>query len=674
MPAFVQNGPEIPEHLLQAHEDGRVVFFCGAGISAPAGLPGFAGLVEKIYEDLGTSPEPTEVQARDNKQYDAALHQLELRYPGGRSALREKLVNILKPDLGKESATRTHEALLQLATDRNKKVRLVTTNFDRIFQHIVENQEPHIPGFSAPLLPIPKPSRWHGVVYLHGLLPETVDETELNRLVLTSGDFGLAYLTERWAARFVSELFRNYTVCFVGYGINDPVMRYMMDALAADELQGETKPEAYAFASYSGGKTEQVRIEWKAKGVTPLLYEVPAGKQDHSLLHLTLKGWASTYRDGVQGKEMIIAEHASTPPLASSRSDFAVGRVLWALTDRQAAKHFADLNPVPPLEWLEPLSANLFGHQDLSQFGITANSKHDAELSFSLLQRPMAYTHSPRMCVLNMGGRGGWDRVMVQLARWLIRHLDDPKLIIWLADRGGQLHTEFAFLIRDQLVELEQLNVENNQDELARIRSNSPKAIPGSLMRTLWQFVLSGRIKTNSINTSFYDLERLIKTNDSVTASLRMALREGFKPCLKLSKPFRWGQYISDPSQPQCTKNLVEWELVLVGDDSHYWLDRFEKYPQWQATLPNLLRDFTLLLQDACDLMRELGEADNQRDSSHIHQPSISKHSQNRDLHDWTALIELVRDAWLATVQRTLQWLSMRLKDGGILLIQSSND
>ena len=184
----------------------------------------------------------------------------------------------------------------------------------------------------------------------------------------------------------------------------DPVMRYMMDALAADELQGETKPEAYAFASYSDGETEQVRIEWKAKGVTPLLYEVPAGKQDHSLLHLTLKEWASTYRDGVQGKEMIIAQHASTPPLASSRSDFAVGRVLWALTDRQAAKHFADLSPVPPLEWLEPLSANLFGHQDLSQFGITANSKHDAELSFSLLQRPMAYTHSPRMCVLNMGG------------------------------------------------------------------------------------------------------------------------------------------------------------------------------------------------------------------------------------------------------------------------------
>jgi hypothetical protein len=42
------------------------------------------------------------------------------------------------------------------------------------------------------------------------LLPEKPDDTALNRLVVTSGDFGLAYLTERWAARFVSELFHNY--------------------------------------------------------------------------------------------------------------------------------------------------------------------------------------------------------------------------------------------------------------------------------------------------------------------------------------------------------------------------------------------------------------------------------------------------------------------------------
>ena len=51
---FIADGPDIPDALLQAHEEGRVVFFCGAGISYPAGLPGFKGLVEQIY-DL-TSP------------------------------------------------------------------------------------------------------------------------------------------------------------------------------------------------------------------------------------------------------------------------------------------------------------------------------------------------------------------------------------------------------------------------------------------------------------------------------------------------------------------------------------------------------------------------------------------------------------------------------------------
>ena len=52
---FIAYGPEIPDKLLQAHEEGSVVFFCGAGISYPAGLPGFKGLVDKICSNIGTS-------------------------------------------------------------------------------------------------------------------------------------------------------------------------------------------------------------------------------------------------------------------------------------------------------------------------------------------------------------------------------------------------------------------------------------------------------------------------------------------------------------------------------------------------------------------------------------------------------------------------------------------
>lgn len=135
-----------------------------------------------------------------------------------------------------------------LARSREGALRLVTTNFDRIFHVAAKRTGQTFQDYAAPMLPIPKNSRWNGLVYLHGLLPEKLDDTALNRLVITSGDFGLAYLTERWAARFVSELFRNYVVCFVGYSINDPVLRYMMDALAADRMLGEVTPQAWALS------------------------------------------------------------------------------------------------------------------------------------------------------------------------------------------------------------------------------------------------------------------------------------------------------------------------------------------------------------------------------------------------------------------------------------------
>ncbi|MGR5939314.1 SIR2 family protein [Bacillus pacificus] len=34
-------------------------------------------------------------------------------------------------------------------------------------------------------------------------------------------------MTEGWARRFLVDLFSNYTVLFVGYSHNDPVMKYL---------------------------------------------------------------------------------------------------------------------------------------------------------------------------------------------------------------------------------------------------------------------------------------------------------------------------------------------------------------------------------------------------------------------------------------------------------------
>lgn len=647
---FVRNGPDIPERLLQAHEDGRVVFFCGAGISYPARLPGFSGLVTRLYEALAETPDQVQQSAIKAGQFDTAIGLLEASVVGGRGTVRSELAKILKPDLTAPNATATHEALLTLAQNREGRTRLITTNFDRLFEEVRKTQSQSLLDFKAPLLPVPK-TRWDGLVYLHGLISETATPTDLDRLVVSSGDFGLAYLTERWAARFVSELFRNFTVCFVGYSINDPVLRYMMDALAADRLLGESPPEMFAFGSYSKNQEEARRSEWKAKNVTPILYRE---HQRHAYLHKTLREWAGTYRDGISGKERIVVECAIARPLASTKQDDFVGRMLWALSDPGGlpAKQFAKLDPVPSIDWLEPLSEQLYSHADLGRFGVPAETTLDDTLTYSLINRPTPYPLAPRMMVVDAGYRSaGWDPVMCQLASWLLRHLDDPKLWHWLIKHGGQLHDRFATMIEQRLNELDKLS-NSNAMELDRIRMSAPNAIPRPAMRKLWRLLLNGHVKPHQSLLSLYRWRDQFQ-RDGLTASVRLVLRKILTPCLSFYEQYNWGGEDQDALAQDDIAGIVGWEVVLTTDHIHSQLRDMSKNEHWIAALPQLLNDFSTLLGDALDLMRHLGGASDEHDLSFIHQPSISGHEQNNRSYAWTALIELTRDAWLSVAMKS---------------------
>ncbi len=111
---------------------------------------------------------------------------------------------------------------------------LVTTSFDIYFERARRGLRfgldfQHHPG---PILPIPRDdvsATWRSLVYLHGRLggPQ-------QHLVLTSAEFDRAYLTEGRAARFIVRFFADFTVLFLGYSLNDPVLRYMTDAFAAE--------------------------------------------------------------------------------------------------------------------------------------------------------------------------------------------------------------------------------------------------------------------------------------------------------------------------------------------------------------------------------------------------------------------------------------------------------
>ncbi|MEC8197521.1 MAG: SIR2 family protein, partial [Pseudomonadota bacterium] len=346
------------------------------------------------------------------------------------------------------------------------------------------------------MLPVPK-NRWDGLIYLHGLLDGTGSETNLNSLVATSGDFGLAYLVERWAARFVSELFRNYTVCFVGYSINDPILRYMMDALAADSMMGENTPVAYAFGNYARGKRDQAESEWATKNVVPILYK---NYRNHYYLHETLHAWANSYRDGVNGKSAIVARHAYHKPSGSTVQDDFVKRMVWALSDPTGlpAKHFSQLDPIPPIEWLEEFSKRRFGIDDLPRFGVPRsdlfNTSHNPEFKFSLLSRPAPSHLAPRMSLvdLNAGHGSDWDKAMDALAKWLARHLEKTEALFWVIGQGSNLSPCFERHLRRALEDAKHLN---------------------PTMRKLWEFVVSGYARSRHYNGGLYGWEMRFKTH-----------------------------------------------------------------------------------------------------------------------------------------------------------------
>lgn len=60
---FTADGPDIPGDLLDARDDGQVIFFCGSGVSLhQAGGPTFPQLAQRVITELGVPSESTAAQ------------------------------------------------------------------------------------------------------------------------------------------------------------------------------------------------------------------------------------------------------------------------------------------------------------------------------------------------------------------------------------------------------------------------------------------------------------------------------------------------------------------------------------------------------------------------------------------------------------------------------------
>ncbi|MGY6215757.1 SIR2 family protein [Methylolobus aquaticus] len=621
---LISDGPDIPDELIHALEAEQLVLFCGAGISMPA-MPDFETLVQKVYGELHEKREGPELTAFEQGAFDRTLHLLERRI--GRACVRAVVVKILT----RRGKHNRHQSILELGRLRGSGFRLVTTNFDRLFEQAAKRLGYKVSSDAAPKLPIPETSRWQSLVYLHGKIPVRAnkDDPSIQELIYTSGDFGKAYITHRWASRFVTELFKNFSVLFIGYSADDPVMRYLLDAFAADQdpsVEGASpKPIAWAFDGYDHGAypESELRARWKAKGVHAIPYAIRPD-HDHSLLYDSLAEWAQRKKHGLNTQVKLVTQAASIVPVGPITP--TIEGVKWALSSRAAAAHFSKQEPPAPIEWL-PL---------LEEWGFLRR--------VSGVQRVFPLT-SWDVGIVGSGSHENSEFIM----RWASRHLGNRKLLHWVLD-GGVLTAEFRRHIDERLHEFDQ-SAEQSTDTTA-----APLCDPH--LKRAWRILTNSALRAPAGElTELARLRKRLRTDAEDPLLIHDALRL-IAPVLRL-EPARTNRFFDQESQgiegdgnATSIREYLDGQVVpACGSHISQVVSAIRDCPNRENLLVALADDLSSLLKRALDLFALVDRADENRDPSYLRRPAIRAHPRNRDVGTWIAYIDLVRDAWLAMLK-----------------------
>jgi SIR2-like domain len=592
---FIKNGPDFPHQLLDAHNKNNLVFFCGAGISYKAGLPNFKGLVDQLYHEIYDKKNTNELQAFESKNYDRVISLLENRVIGGKENTRRAIHSILTPkmepqELKDNGALKMHASLLILASGTNdghdQTVRLVTTNFDRLFEIELANKEvKNIKCYQAPLLPAAN-HKLNGIIYLHGLLPESSSCTadDLNQLVLSSDDFGSAYLTQGWASNFVKDLLREYSVCFVGYSVNDPVISYMMDAHRASSREPR---EMFVFASYDEEKNKEDEAErWKNKNLTPILYR--SNDNDHELLHNSIEQWALFYKQtDAKDKIQLIDELLSTEQPKSLKEDdnFVVDQLIWALSDKSGlpALSFSKKNTLSSSYWIDTLINKKVLLPDLSDIGDNEffNSVRSALDSYYLTK----------------------DRALLRVFNFIENNLEQFELLLLLTKINDDLLNNKEFTLLPSLrrrcflhMKLRALiknaidNHESAYEKNKNIESDSANDRPSPLMCKLWLLFLEGQVTlTSNFNGAMYlfDNTYFIKSFESENLSIDQIKANFNRTGMNAALKYDLLQYFLPVIEIFKSTNSGE---MSVGDDSIGFRLRFSNITEQESNMLPILR------------------------------------------------------------------------------------
>lgn len=545
---FLADGPSIPDELLIARDQGRVIFFCGAGVSrARANLPDFFGLAQKVVSKLGVdSNSPACRLIKEAREFDRRVG-----IPGVISA--DRVFGLLERDFSaqdieeavalalmppEECNLTAHSILLDLATTREGSVHLVTTNFDRLFDDCGRS----LKTWQPPRLPDPRrPNEINGIVYLHGKAKADYTGAEGDGFILSSSEFGRAYLSDGWAKTFIREILERYVVVFIGYTADDPPVYYLLEALRNSR---GTRDKAYAFQA---GTENDAISKWIHKGVEAIPYRE---ENNHSALWDTLEAWAERARDPDIWQDKIIQMSQKGP---SALQPHERGQIAHIVSTLEGAKRFCGSKSPPPAEWLcvfdkhrrfeKPGTSGLPGQNGqyvdpFDLYGIDSDpapKKNDPEDhyarrevpecswdAFEISQLDRTYIRDENLPALR-GSFSSQPPDLVQRVRqlgvWLARVHDHPAAIWWAAHQTA-LHPTVKQMIS---WELEQEN-----------RQAHPK------IRTIWRQILEAWKRNSDFHLDWHSLVNTIKMDGWSSAAVRR-LGDLLAPYLSV-EPSMWSR------------------------------------------------------------------------------------------------------------------------------------
>ena len=540
---FVRHGPDIPNELLESRDQGNVVFFCGAGVSYPTGMPDFLQLARRVVDELG---------APDDAPSRQLLSQWDCQGPpeAARPPL-DQIFNLLqqreytpeeidyqiakclktKPSAGLSQ----HETVLRLSKGTKGTPQVVTTNFDLLFEKAATRQ---LTTYVAPVLPdLAAGHPLDGLVYLHGRIkPGSKPGEGRQGLVVSSSDFGRAYLAEGWATRFVRDLLDRYTVVLLGYTANDPPVTYLLQGLRTHGH--ESRRPLYAF---DDGTDKDNASRWPDRGVVPIPYCKTAS---HGVLWDTLNAWAERADNPTAWKQKIVQLSKGAPTQLEA---YQRGQVASLVSSDDGANLFAEATPKPPGEWLcvfdsrirhgpiDPTLGDSPGYDPLPIYRLDDDPARLSDnnnliispkdmLSSRLVQNPPSefvglahWTHTETPNALPPRLR--------HLAEWVAAVIDEP-VTAWWAAKYGKLHPELLTRIERRL--------DQEHDVLAPECSS------------LWSLIVE-RFRKGSdheLRMAWFDVWGRIKRHGWMNGVLR-AFENSGAPYLEMATPY--GRHESEP-------------------------------------------------------------------------------------------------------------------------------